>query len=1017
MGKEVISAESRSPRDGRRGQWISFRRIPKRKRASCVALAVASLVGALAAALPADAAQSVARPAALATSVAPRLPATAARVGAVPPAKRIHLNVVLKVRDQAALSAMVAGLTNRKSPFYHHFLHKGQFGAMFGPTLAQVASVDAALKAAGLAPGRVSADRLSIPVTATAAQVEHAFGTSLVNYRMPGGRVAFANATAPKLDASVAPLVSGISGLNNLYQPQPVSLHHGSSTAGSAPRIIRPRSVSGPQPCQAASAAGPLTADFWAFHYGLTPLYGLGDLGAGQRVAMLEMEPNLPSDISAYEACYGISTHVNYIPVDGGLPSGAGTFGEAAMDIEIVAGLAPKATIDVYQAPQSQNNLDDILRKFVADDVDQTMSVSWGDCELVVSAVNLSDEANLAAEAVAQGQTILAASGDTGAAAEDCLSAHTSGNTESVLSPAAAPNVVSVGGTALVSGSLHDEVVWNDIHGASGGGTASRTCMPAYQDQPAIPGMLDGVTGRTTGLCAGVTPQGYLREVPDVSAAADPTFSGHTIFWGGKWLGGNGGTSASTPLWAAVAALTNASPYCTAYGSGSPGVRPAALYDMVTRNLSAIYGGASPQILRDVTSGNNNWALARVNSGGQTARTGYDLASGLGVPMVTGIGSDGNFDPFIPGYAAAMCRETATRNHAQVHVTKVSPSSGPAGHPARVTITGTNFLPVDGADEVRLTTGTAGGTRTLATFPVNCSSSTTCTTTLPAEPPGTVIDVRVGVLNGGFSVGAPVDNDRFTYSAAPMITRLAPASGPAAGGNSTLLIGVNFTGATQVAFGGKPGTGLRVVSDTGILVNVPPGTAGTTVPVTVTGPGGVGGGASYQYVPAPAVAALSPTHGPTAGGTTITITGSHLAGASSVTFGGKSGTGLKVSGDSSLTVNTPSGGTEGKTVPVVVTTAGGNSNAASYLWADTPHIASISPAKGTHKGGTKVTIKGANFAGVKSVTFGGKAGTHLTVSGTGTLTVTAPKGTRGSKVKVVIRAVGGTSNSIVYRYI
>lgn len=101
---------------------------------------------------------------------------------------------------------------------------------------------------------------------------------------------------------------------------------------------------------------------------------------------------------------------------------------------------------------------------------------------------------------------------------------------------------------------------------------------------------------------------------------------------------------------------------------------------------------------------------------------------------------------------------------------------------------------------------------------------------------------------------------------------------------------------------------------------------------------------------------------------------------------------------------------------MVISAVGGTSNAASYLYADTPHITSISPTRGTHNGGTKVTIKGSNFAGVRSVTFGGKAGTHITVSGTGTLTVVTPKGTKGAKVKVVITAAGGTSNTVLYLY-
>jgi len=173
---------------------------------------------------------------------------------------------------------------------------------------------------------------------------------------------------------------------------------------------------------------------------------------------------------------------------------------------------------------------------------------------------------------------------------------------------------------------------------------------------------------------------------------------------------------------------------------------------------------------------------------------------------------------------------------------------------------------------------------------------------------------------------------------------------------------------------------------------------------------------TYNQSPSPPhVSAISPTHGTWHGGTKVTVKGSNFAGVKSLTFGGKVGTHLAVSGTGTLTVTAPRG-TEGKTMKVVVKAAGGTSNWAGYLYADTPHIASISPGTGSHKGGAKVTIKGRDFAGVKSVTFGGKAGTHLSVSGTGQLTVIVPKGTKGAKVKVVIKAAGGTSNTVRYLY-
>jgi subtilase family serine protease len=879
-------------------------------------LTIAALASTQAAALRVEAAQPPGRSVALPASAAPRLPAGATRVAAVPGTQKIRLEVSLKVRDQAGLTALLDGLTNRKSPYYHHFLRKGQFGPMFGPTLAQVASVDAALKAAGLTPGPVSADRLSIPVTATAARVEQALGISLVNYRMPGGRIAFANATAPKIDASVAPLLNGVEGLDDLYQLTPASLHRPSPAGPAHPagppgiqRSARPATgTAGPHPCDAATQSWSKTMDVWAGYYGMTPLYDQGDLGQGQRVALLELEPNLPSDISAFESCYGISTQVNYIPVDGGVSPGAGN-GEAALDIAIVAGLAPQATIDVYQAPNHMTDLDDIFRKFVLDDTDSTMSVSWGLCQTLTPSADLEEEGGLAGEAAVQGQTILSATGDTGSSS--C------GAATDLQAPSLTPYLDAVGGTEI-SGGI--EQVWNDRDGSGGGGITGFWCMPNYQYQSAIPGLLDKLAMAKLPTCVfDANLQGFVRPSPDISALSSASYG---IFHNGGWQGGWFGTSAAAPLWAAIAALTNASPYCAAYGSGNPGVLPMALYGMVAASQSAIYGNpAMPEVLRDITVGNNDFLPSGYTGGFAPAGPGYDFASGLGAPMVSGVQTDGKFSSYIPGYTALMCQTMATVPTAYA-VTGVSPSSGTGGP---VTISGSGFLPIPRSERVQVTAGST----VLATLVPDCSA-TACTVTLPAEPAGTV-DLLVSVENGAYTTAGAADQYTYDQSASPHVS------------------------------------------------------------------------------------AISPTHGTWHGGTKVTIKGSNFAGVKSVTFGGKAGTQVRVSGTGRLTVIAPSGA-EGKAMKVYVKTAGGSSNWARYMYADTPHIGSISPSKGTHNGGTKVTIKGGNFAGVKSVTFGGKAGTHLSVSGTGTLTVIVPKGTKGVNAKVVILAVGGTSNSIRYLY-
>ena len=251
----------------------------RRRAATVLVTALVSVAGLLAATGPSDAASPNATPIPLTGSLAPAVPAGATRLGPVSPSRMLTIEVTLNIARPAALTAFLNGIADPRSPFFQHFLAPGQFGPRFGPSLAQVAAVSDALRSAGLSPGPVSANRLSIPVTASVAAIEQAFGITLDQYRLPGGRVAYANSAAPKLAAAVAPLVQGVLGLDDLYLEQ-----HQSSPAPAAPAISvrntrstrRPHAASpalGPQPCAAATNSLANTANTIAGLYGLSLLY------------------------------------------------------------------------------------------------------------------------------------------------------------------------------------------------------------------------------------------------------------------------------------------------------------------------------------------------------------------------------------------------------------------------------------------------------------------------------------------------------------------------------------------------------------------------------------------------------------------------------------------------------------------------------------------------------------------------------------------------------------------------
>ncbi len=143
--------------------------------------------------------------------------------------------------------------------------------------------------------------------------------------------------------------------------------------------------------------------------------------------------------------------------------------------------------------------------------------------------------------------------------------------------------------------------------------------MPSYQ-QP-----LGTVSGSTGTPCA--NSGGDCREIPDVSADADPS-TGYIIYDDQQPLDGwtaLGGTSGATPLWAAVLAVVASSAGNTAgYGALNP-----ALYQLAQQSPD--------KYLNDVTSGNNDYNAT--DGGRYPAMIGYDMATGLGTPMASELAS------------------------------------------------------------------------------------------------------------------------------------------------------------------------------------------------------------------------------------------------------------------------------------------------------------------------------------------------------------------------------------------
>jgi hypothetical protein len=286
------------------------------------------------------------------------------------------------------------------------------------------------------------------------------------------------------------------------------------------------------------------------------------------------------------------------------------------------------------------------LSAIINDDRARVVTISGGQCEAALGQTDAQAESLLLQQATVQGQSVVAASGDSGA--EDCDTGGVLAQTQpAVDDPSSQPFVTGVGGTSLTAlGPRPTETVWNSggsvlsgtvQPGAGGGGVSALWAMPPAQLDSAAS---LGVRGPAAAGSTCQYPSGLCREVPDVAADGDPS-SGYLIYWNGKntvsgepagWQG-IGGTSGAAPLWAALLTLADGSSAC----STSPvGYANPALYRAAAQGYAADFN--------DVTTGNNDFT--GTNGGRFAATTGYDPATGLGTPNAAAL-------------AGALCAATA----------------------------------------------------------------------------------------------------------------------------------------------------------------------------------------------------------------------------------------------------------------------------------------------------------------------------------------------------------------------
>jgi kumamolisin len=454
------------------------------------------------------------------------MPAKALRnatwMGRERPDTSITMSIALPLRNQSELESLLLRIYDPEDPLYGNYLTTEEFIDRFCPTQEDYDQVAGYAHSQGFSIAGVHSNRLLLDVTGSAQTVENSFNLRMFRYWAQDGRDFHAPDDDPEVPDYIASRIVGVIGLDNAE-----ICHTHSYSKPINWRSAEPMSIgTGP--------SGGMTPKDISTAYNLN---SFDSKGSGQVLGLFELDGYNASDITAYEKYFSLPSVPLKNVLLGGFSGKAGSnASEVVLDIELMVAMAPNAKqIIVYEGPNTNSGILSIFNRIATDNLAKQISTSWGISEKATTNSQLTSENAIFAQMAAQGQTIFAAGGDSGA--------YDDGSTLSVDDPASQPFVVGVGGTRLYvnnNGTYNRETTWNSgsaQKGAGGGGISSLWGIPSYQQN------IDSAASDT------------MRNVPDVALNADPN-TGYAIYYGGKWRVFNG-TSCGAPLWAGFTAIVN----------------------------------------------------------------------------------------------------------------------------------------------------------------------------------------------------------------------------------------------------------------------------------------------------------------------------------------------------------------------------------------------------------------------------------------------------------------------------
>jgi trimeric autotransporter adhesin len=640
------------------------------------------------------------------------------------PVQRVLLMLRRSPQQEAALHDFLVQAQTKGSPEYHKWLKPQEFGALYGPSDHDISTVKAWLEKHGLVVSRITNGKTGVEFSGTAAQFRAAFNTQIHTYEI-NGETHHANSTDPQIPAALAPVVAGITPVNDFF-PQPEIKLLGEALYDPKTHELTPQWTINYPPPLLALAPG----DF-AVQYDLNPLFEAGITGTGVTIGIIGASNVDPSNFANYRSFFGLPAGTLNVIIDGldpgpspTRPYGNWALGESTLDVEVPGGVAPGATIDLYTAADTtvQSGLLLAAQRAIDDDQASVLSMSYSDCEQDLGTAGNQFWASLWEQAAAQGQTVFVSAGDGGAAACDNFDALQPAQYGLAVNGfASTPWNIAVGGTDFFYNSYNgttaeqdDEIgtYWNLTSSAENPTTSLLRPVPEqpWNDpfgldlydsgvyHPSQPTIVAGSGGPSTIYSKpqwqsgkGV-PSDHVRDVPDVSlfAADGENDSVFPVCFGFEdcnpstglfQVSAVGGTSVSSPAMAAIMALIDQK-------YGRQGQANFILYPLATQH---------PAVFHDVTVGSNmvpcsqstgcTLSTADDNTNGYYtlgyyAKSGYDMASGLGSVDANLLAQYWNSLTFTPSSTSLSLSQTSFTHGTPVDVSvQVTGSGGtPSGN-------------------------------------------------------------------------------------------------------------------------------------------------------------------------------------------------------------------------------------------------------------------------------------------------------------------------------------------------